>query len=139
MCGLHIGVVIPPWCTLGYNRGCCHGHAVFRKLSFLHILYKDNAYNFDYKHRRRRFTCSGVRIVMVISHELPPQITRLLRTLLLGRKIAPPHGGFESRFEYLYVESTSTTRTKLLNLRVKPPCGLVATHVALVTFCCQPT
>ena len=36
----------------------------------------------------------------------------------LGRKIAPAHGGFESRFKYLYVESTSITRTKLLNLRV---------------------
>ena len=36
----------------------------------------------------------------------------------LGRKIAPPHGGFESRFEYGNVEFTSTTRTKLLNLRV---------------------
>jgi hypothetical protein len=35
-----------------------------------------------------------------------------------GQRIAPQHGGFENRFEYLYVESTSTTRTKLLNLRV---------------------
>ena len=33
-------------------------------------------------------------------------------------KIAPPHGGFESRFADRNVEFTSTTRTKLLHLRV---------------------
>ena len=44
--------------------------------------------------------------------------TSLRLAVVLGRKIAPPHGGFESRFAYLYAESTSTTRAKLLNLRV---------------------
>ena len=74
----------------------------------------------------------------MVSHDATcPMLWGLLELLadVEGRKIAPPHGGFESRFKYLYVESTSTTRTKLLNLRVKPPCGLVATHVYLLTFC----
>jgi hypothetical protein len=83
--------------------------------TYYYLLYNDNAHNLD---SSIGADVLRVRIVMVISHELPPQITRLLRTLLLGRKIAPPHGGFESRFEDRNVEFTSTTRTKLLNLRV---------------------
>ena len=67
---LHAGVVILHVLYASVHDACRHGHVVFRKLSFLYIQYKDDAYNFDYKHRRRRFTCSGVRIVMVISHEL---------------------------------------------------------------------
>ena len=47
-------------------------------------------------------------------------VYRLYRRVyaVYGQKTEPPHGGFESRFKFLYVESTSTIRTKLLNLRV---------------------
>ena len=60
---LHVGVVILHVLYASIHDDCRHGHVVFGNLSFVYILYNDDAYNFDYKHRRRRHTCSGVRIV----------------------------------------------------------------------------
>ena len=78
MCDLHVGVVILHVLSALEHDGCCHGHVVFRKLSFVYLLYNDHAYNSDYKHRRQRFTCSGVRIVIVVTAKL------LLRNSLRG-------------------------------------------------------
>ena len=47
------------------THGCCHGHAVFRKLSFVYVLYKDNVYNFD-RHR-----ATPICVLGFVSHLMP--------------------------------------------------------------------
>ena len=71
MGNLHVGVVILHVVYASVHDGCCHGHVVFRNLVFVYLLCKDNVYNFDSKRRRRHFTCSGVRIVMVSATSYP--------------------------------------------------------------------
>ena len=40
------------WCALAWAgaHGFCHGHAIFRVLSFTYVLYKGNVYDFDRHH-----------------------------------------------------------------------------------------